>query len=40
MAEQGKWKCGWCGAPSHAPKPNELITCPKCGTNGVVEDNG
>ncbi len=36
-AEKSDWWCSWCGDPSHEPAPNELITCPRCGTNGVTD---
>ena len=30
------WRCGGCGAPSHEPAVNELVTCPACGINGCL----
>ena len=32
-----QWRCSWCGEPSHEPAKDEVIVCPKCGTEGVTD---
>lgn len=31
------WYCTGCGADSHKPAKDELVVCPKCGTQGCME---